>query len=64
MLGYRAKQIMQKSPIYTKPTTKMSCMQIAEKELREGLLPFVLWRVLPDGSCEEWHLNELEILGE
>ena len=35
---------------------------IAEKELNEKKIPFVLRRYLPDGSFEDWKVNELEII--
>lgn len=34
---------------------------IAEKELRERKLPFIIRRYLPDGSYEDWSLDELLI---
>ena len=35
---------------------------IAERELAEKKIPFVIRRFLPDGSYEDWKLSELEIL--
>jgi DNA-directed RNA polymerase I, II, and III subunit RPABC2 len=32
---------------------------IAEKELREKKVPFVVRRYLPDGSYEDWKVDEL-----
>ena len=60
VLGIRARQIEGNSPLYgtTEPANKSS-LELAEKELYEKNLPFLLWRVLPDGSCEEWKLSEL-----
>ena len=34
-------------------------MVIAEKELREKKINYVIRRYLPDGSYEDWDLNEL-----
>ena len=34
-------------------------MAIAEKELREKKINYVVRRYLPDGSYEDWNLNEL-----
>ena len=34
-------------------------MQIAEKELREKKIPFTVRRYLPDGSYEDWSVEEL-----
>jgi len=32
---------------------------IAEKELIEGKIPFIIRRYLPDGSYEDWNANHL-----
>ena len=42
----------------TKPCAK-SGLQIAEKELREKKIPFTVRRYLPDGSYEDWSVEEL-----
>lgn len=34
---------------------------IAEKELRQGKIPFIIRRHLPDGSYEDWAISELTI---
>lgn len=36
-------------------------LQIAMKELRERKIPLIIRRYLPDGSYEDWSINELEI---
>jgi len=35
---------------------------IAEKELREGVLPFVIRRYLPNGKYEDWDVKDLIML--
>ena len=35
---------------------------IAEKELREKKLPFILMRPLPNGTSEYWNVNDLEFI--
>jgi DNA-directed RNA polymerase I, II, and III subunit RPABC2 len=35
-------------------------LQIAHKELREGKIPLIIRRYLPDGSYEDWSVGELE----
>ena len=37
-------------------------ISIAEKELHERMLPFIIRRYLPDGSYEDWDASELTIL--
>ena len=34
-------------------------LQIAQKELRERKIPIVIRRYLPDGSYEDWAIDEL-----
>ena len=36
-------------------------LKIAEKELREKKIPFIIRRYLPNNSYEDWKLDELEI---
>lgn len=38
-----------------------SSWQIAMKELREKKIPFTIRRYLPDGSYEDWRVDELII---
>ena len=35
---------------------------IAEKELQEKLLPFIIMRPLPNGKKEYWRLEDLEVI--
>lgn len=36
-------------------------LQIAGKELREKKVPMIIRRFLPDGSYEDWRIDELII---
>ena len=36
-------------------------LQIAAKELRERKIPIIIRRYLPDGSFEDWGIDELII---
>jgi hypothetical protein len=38
-----------------------SSLQIAMKELREKKIPFIIRRYLPDGSFEDWRIQDLII---
>lgn len=40
----------------------MDPILIAEKELAERKIPFIIRRYLPDGSYEDWRINELNII--
>ena len=35
---------------------------IAMKELEQKKIPFIIQRPLPNGGCEYWRLNDLEII--
>jgi DNA-directed RNA polymerase I, II, and III subunit RPABC2 len=39
-----------------------SPIDIAKKELMERKIPFIIRRPLPDGSYEDWRVDELRIL--
>ena len=61
ILGQRAKQI----EVGAKPLVKVSeniidSYVIAELELREKKIPFIIKRPIPGGAFEYWHLKDLE----
>ena len=47
------------APIMVQVTNETDPLEIAEKELRERKIPFTIRRFLPDGSYEDWPVNEL-----
>ena len=64
VLGQRAKQIDSGAPIFVQPPPDvLDGYIIAEQELFEKKLPFIIQRPLPGGGLEYWHLNDLEFLG-
>ena len=63
IIGTRALQISRNSPVLVGLGKDDSDpILIAEKELAEGKIPFIIRRYLPDGSFEDWRINELQIL--
>ena len=64
IIGARALQISKNSPILI-PTENLGGetdpIVIAEMELREGKIPFIIRRHLPDGSYEDWPVKELKL---
>lgn len=42
----------------------MDPILIAEKELAERKIPFIVRRYLPDHSYEDWKVSELDIIGQ
>ena len=62
VLGVRAMQISRNAPILVEvDANDTDPMHIAEKELLERKLPFMIRRYLPDGSYEDWKMEELVI---
>ena len=63
ILGQRAKQIESGAkPLVKVPDNIIDGYLIAELELREKKIPFVIKRPLPDGSCEYWNVKDLEVI--
>jgi DNA-directed RNA polymerase I, II, and III subunit RPABC2 len=61
VLGLRAKQINSGSPPFV-DTALVDGYLIAQIELREKKIPFILRRPLPNGEHEYWRVSDLEIL--
>jgi DNA-directed RNA polymerase I, II, and III subunit RPABC2 len=63
ILGERAKQIDAGAPIFVEIEENMiDGYLIALKEFEAKKIPFIVQRPLPNGACEYWKLNDLEIL--
>jgi len=64
ILGQRAKQIETGSkPLVKVPENIVDGYIIAELELREKKIPFIIKRPIPGGGCEYWNLKDLENIG-
>jgi DNA-directed RNA polymerase I, II, and III subunit RPABC2 len=61
VLGTRALQISMNAPVMVDIAGETDPLRIAEKELLERKIPIIIRRYLPDGSHEDWPLNELVI---
>lgn len=60
VLGARALQISKNAPLLVDiEPGEWDPLRIAEKELVERKIPFIIRRYLPDGSYEDWKLEEL-----
>ncbi len=60
ILGERAIQISNGAKVMVEVEKGVwDPMIIAEKELREKKIEYIVRRYLPDGSYEDWELNEL-----
>ena len=61
VIGARALQISKNAPILVNPQDETDPILIAEKELREHKIPFIIRRFLPDGSYEDWAVKDLKL---
>ena len=61
ILGHRAQQILNNSHILVniEKLKDKNPLEIARKELKEGLIPFIIRRPLPNGRFEDWKCSEL-----
>lgn len=59
VLGTRALQISMNAPVMVDLEGETDPLKIAQKELRERKIPIVIRRYLPDGSYEDWGIDEL-----
>lgn len=59
VLGTRALQISMNAPVMVELAGETDPLDIAAKELREKKIPFIVRRYLPDGSYEDWSVEEL-----
>lgn len=59
ILGTRALQISMNAPVMVEVGGATDPLEIAIMELREKKIPFTVRRYLPDGSYEDWSVQEL-----
>jgi DNA-directed RNA polymerase I, II, and III subunit RPABC2 len=63
ILGQRSKQIENGAkPLVKVPENIVESYIIAELELKEKKIPFIIRRPIPGGGCEYWKLKDLEII--
>jgi DNA-directed RNA polymerase I, II, and III subunit RPABC2 len=62
ILGARASQISRNAPVFVDVEENMvDPLDIAEKELKEKKIPFIVRRYLPDGRFEDFKVDELRV---
>ena len=59
ILGTRALQISKNAPLMIDPADESDPYRLAEIELQEKKVPFIIRRYLPDGAFEDWKVAEL-----
>lgn len=63
VLGQRAKQIESGAKPFVKvPSNIIDSYVIAQMELKEKKIPFIIRRPLPNGASEYWKLTDLQII--
>ena len=63
ILGQRAKQIETGArPFVNVPENVIDSYVIAELELQQKRIPFIIRRPIPGGACEYWNLKDLEMI--
>ena len=62
ILGLRVSQINKGSDIYVNNNNYLEPSLIAEQELKEKKIPFIIKRPIPNGKCEYWNIKDLEII--
>ena len=59
ILGARALQISKNAPLMVDPGEESDPYKLAEMELQNRKVPFIVRRYLPDSSYEDWKVSEL-----
>lgn len=63
ILGFRANQLAKGARPYIEvPKYVVDTLEIARIELKERRLPFIISRIMPDGTFEFWRLSDMMIL--
>ena len=62
ILGERSKQLSYSNvePMIKVPPDVIDSYEIAKLEYNANMIPFIVKRNLPDGSCEYWRFKDLE----
>lgn len=62
VLGTRALQISMNAPVLVELDGESDPLEIALKELKAKKIPFTIRRYLPNGSYEDWGVDELIVI--
>jgi len=63
VLGTRALQIAMNCPVMVPTGGESDSLRIAEMELKEKKIPIIIRRFMPNGSFEDWAVDELIVPG-
>ena len=59
ILGTRALQLSKNAPAMVQDSGETDPYKVAELELSQGKIPFIIRRYLPDHTYEDWKVSEL-----
>jgi DNA-directed RNA polymerase I, II, and III subunit RPABC2 len=59
IIGLRVQQLLNRAQPLVDTRGLKSYLEIAEKELKEKKIPFIIKRNLPNNKAEYWKINEL-----
>lgn len=62
ILGHRTKQLSNNAKPLVSNVDGRTSREIAQLELENGCMPFIIDRQLPDGRHERWRVSELKII--
>eukprot|EP00095_Tigriopus_kingsejongensis_P011626 snap_masked-scaffold638_size121162-processed-gene-0.22 protein:Tk11626 transcript:snap_masked-scaffold638_size121162-processed-gene-0.22-mRNA-1 annotation:"dna-directed rna polymerases and iii subunit rpabc2-like" len=62
VLGTRALQIAMCAPVMVELEGETDPLEIAMKELKQRKIPIIVRRYMPDGSYEDWGIDEMIIV--
>lgn len=61
LLTDRTKQLAQGAKHMLKNTQELSSKEIAKLEIKEGVIPLIIERPIPNSKSERWKISELEV---
>ena len=61
LLTDRTKQLAQGAKHMLKNTQELSSKEIAKLEIKEGVIPLIIERPIPNSKSERWKITELEV---
>ena len=61
LLTDRTKQLAQGAKHMLKNTQELSSKEIAKLEIKEGVIPLIIERPIPNSKSERWKITELQV---
>lgn len=58
LIATRARQLASDCPALVDTTGMTDVEDIAEKEIKEGVIPIIIRRILPNGDYEDWSITD------